>query len=171
MSAPERYLRWNGRSPRGKTLPLLWPVLVWTVLAPQASLRLNVFQQAILGLLHAGQTLDTRVRHASFGRITLSRLRYGADIRQSTPSGCETDRIPELGIPSGVRAGFGACDLIKAALKDGGPAPLGVYRCPGITSPCVAATGRVTPSRSGCAIAPASRRPASGCRYAPGAIA
>ena len=55
MSAPERYLRWDGRSPRGKRLPLLWPVLVWTVLAPQASLRLNVFQQAILGLLHAGE--------------------------------------------------------------------------------------------------------------------
>jgi hypothetical protein len=55
MSAPERYLRWNGRSPRGKKLPLLWPVQVWTVLAPQASLRLNVFQEAILGLLHAGE--------------------------------------------------------------------------------------------------------------------
>ena len=55
MSAPERYLRWNGRNPRGKKLPLLWPVQVWTVLAPQASLRLNVFQEAILGLLHAGE--------------------------------------------------------------------------------------------------------------------
>ena len=55
MSAPERYLRWDGLSPRGKKLPLLWPVWVWTVLAPQASLRLNVFQEAILGLLHAGE--------------------------------------------------------------------------------------------------------------------
>lgn len=55
MSVPERYLRWNGRSPRGKRLPLLWPVLVWTVLAPQASLRLNIFQEAILGLLHSGE--------------------------------------------------------------------------------------------------------------------
>jgi hypothetical protein len=55
MSTPERYLRWDGRSPRGKKQPLLWPVWVWTVLAPQASLRLNVFQEAILGLLHAGE--------------------------------------------------------------------------------------------------------------------
>lgn len=41
----------------------------------------NMIKPHRLGLLHAGQTLDTRVRHASFGRITLSRLRYGADVR------------------------------------------------------------------------------------------
>ena len=55
MSVPERYLRWDGRfRRRGWTQPLLWPVKVWTVLAPEVQSRLNVFQEAILGLLHAG---------------------------------------------------------------------------------------------------------------------
>jgi len=55
MSLPERYLRWDERfRRRGRTLALLWPVKVWTVLAPEAQLRLNVFQEGILGLLHAG---------------------------------------------------------------------------------------------------------------------
>lgn len=62
MSVPERYLRWDDRFPRrGRTLSLLWPVKVWTVLAPEAQLRLNVFQEAILGLLHAGLRDRTQI--------------------------------------------------------------------------------------------------------------
>ena len=55
MSMPERYLRWSEHPPRGKRQPLLWPVLVWTVLAPKTLRPLNVFQEAILGLLHTGE--------------------------------------------------------------------------------------------------------------------
>lgn len=47
MSMPERYLRWSEHSPRRKRQPLLWPVLVWTVLAPKTLRPLNVFQEAI----------------------------------------------------------------------------------------------------------------------------
>lgn len=50
----ERYLRWEHRLPKGKQLSLLWPVEVWTILAPDANRGLNVFQEAILGLLRAG---------------------------------------------------------------------------------------------------------------------
>ena len=53
MSA-ERYLRWDHKGPRGRQQSLLWPVEVWTILAPDANRRLNVFQEAILGLLRTG---------------------------------------------------------------------------------------------------------------------
>ncbi|NML48032.1 hypothetical protein HHL11_30065 [Ramlibacter sp. G-1-2-2] len=53
MSA-ERYLRWDHRGPRSRQQSLLWPVEVWTILAPDATRRLNVFQEAILGLLQTG---------------------------------------------------------------------------------------------------------------------
>ncbi len=53
MSA-ERYLRWDHKGPRGRQQSLLWPVEVWKILAPDANRRLNVFQEAILGLLRTG---------------------------------------------------------------------------------------------------------------------
>lgn len=53
MSA-ERYLRWDGRIPGIRPMSVLWPVEVWTFLAPDATRALNVFQEGILGLLRAG---------------------------------------------------------------------------------------------------------------------
>lgn len=50
----ERYLRWSGQFTPGPQMSILWPVEVWTFLAPQAVPRLNVFQDAVLGLLSAG---------------------------------------------------------------------------------------------------------------------
>ncbi|CAK7003425.1 AraC family transcriptional regulator [Kerstersia gyiorum] len=41
----------------------------------------NMLKPHRLCMQHTGQALDTRVRHADFGRITLSRLCYGADVR------------------------------------------------------------------------------------------
>lgn len=51
--AADRYLRFDvGRPPGGR--PLLWPVRVWKVLYPtKRVLKLNLFQQAILGLARA----------------------------------------------------------------------------------------------------------------------
>ncbi|WP_213956743.1 MULTISPECIES: hypothetical protein [unclassified Variovorax] len=50
----ERYLRWEHKLPKAKQASLLWPVEVWTILAPDANRSLNVFQEGILGLLRAG---------------------------------------------------------------------------------------------------------------------
>jgi hypothetical protein len=50
----ERYLRWEHRLPKGRQLSLLWPVEIWTILAPDTNRGLNVFQEGILGLLRAG---------------------------------------------------------------------------------------------------------------------
>jgi len=51
--AADRYLRFDVRRPPGER-PLLWPVHVWKVLYPiNRVLRLNLFQQAILGLARA----------------------------------------------------------------------------------------------------------------------
>lgn len=110
MSTPERYLRWNGRSPRRDKLPLLWPVQVWTVLAPQASLRLNVFQEAILGLLHAGERDLSRLAGllelapelvAYIIAKELQSMRFVDSLQYVTPEGVkllkgETGREPRL---------------------------------------------------------------------------
>ncbi|EIN02319.1 hypothetical protein WQE_04567 [Paraburkholderia hospita] len=49
----ERYLQFDVRRPRGGR-PLLWPVMVWKVLYPGSRVaRVNLFQQAILGLARA----------------------------------------------------------------------------------------------------------------------
>lgn len=53
MSA-ERYLRWDGRISGVRPMSMLWPVEIWTFLTPDAARSLNVFQEAILGLLRAG---------------------------------------------------------------------------------------------------------------------
>jgi len=51
--AADRYLRFDVRRPTGGR-PLLWPVRVWKVLYPtNRVLKLNLFQQAILGLARA----------------------------------------------------------------------------------------------------------------------
>jgi hypothetical protein len=51
--AADRYLRFDVRRPPGGR-PLLWPVRVWKVLYPtKRVLKLNLFQQAILGLARA----------------------------------------------------------------------------------------------------------------------
>ncbi|MNF62852.1 hypothetical protein D3C84_445380 [compost metagenome] len=51
--AADRYLRFDVSRPRGGR-PLLWPVRVWKVLYPtKRVLKLNLFQQAILGLARA----------------------------------------------------------------------------------------------------------------------
>lgn len=51
--AADRYLRFDVRRPSGGR-PLLWPVHVWKVLYPtKRVLKLNLFQQAILGLARA----------------------------------------------------------------------------------------------------------------------
>lgn len=51
--AADRYLRFDVRYPQGGR-PLLWPVRVWKVLYPaNRVLKLNLFQQAILGLARA----------------------------------------------------------------------------------------------------------------------
>lgn len=51
--AADRYLRFDVRRPPGGR-PLLWPVRVWKVLYPtNRVLKLNLFQQAILGLARA----------------------------------------------------------------------------------------------------------------------
>lgn len=51
--AADRYLRFYVRRPRGGR-PLLWPVQVWKVLYPtKRVIKLNLFQQAILGLAQA----------------------------------------------------------------------------------------------------------------------
>lgn len=51
--AAERYLRFDVRPPSGGR-PLLWPVHVWKVLYPTKHVvKLNLFQQAILGLARA----------------------------------------------------------------------------------------------------------------------
>lgn len=52
MSA-EIYLQW-GRPVRKDATPILWPVDVFSVLAPQRSHHINVFQDAVLGLLATG---------------------------------------------------------------------------------------------------------------------
>ena len=49
----DRYLRFDVRRPSGGR-PFLWPVRVWKVLYPtKRVLKLNLFQQAILGLARA----------------------------------------------------------------------------------------------------------------------
>lgn len=53
MSA-EMYLQW-GRPVRKDATPILWPVEVFSVLAPQSRHHINVFQEAVLGLLATGQ--------------------------------------------------------------------------------------------------------------------
>ena len=51
--AADRYLRFDVRRPPSGR-PLLWPVRVWKVLYPtNRVLKLNLFQQAILGLARA----------------------------------------------------------------------------------------------------------------------
>lgn len=51
--AADRYLRFDVRRPHGGR-PFLWPVRVWKVLYPtKRVLKLNLFQQAILGLARA----------------------------------------------------------------------------------------------------------------------
>ena len=50
----ERYLRWEHKLPKVRQPALLWPVEIWTILAPDANRSLNVFQEGILGLLRAG---------------------------------------------------------------------------------------------------------------------
>lgn len=51
--AADRYLRFDVRRPPGGR-PLLWPVRVWKILYPTTRvLKLNLFQQAILGLARA----------------------------------------------------------------------------------------------------------------------
>lgn len=51
--AADRYLRFDVRRPSGGR-PFLWPVRVWKVLYPEKRvLKLNLFQQAILGLARA----------------------------------------------------------------------------------------------------------------------
>lgn len=56
--AGDQFLRWSAghlRPPRGPQRSLLWPVHVWTVMAPEIrGSGLNVFQEAILGLLNTG---------------------------------------------------------------------------------------------------------------------
>jgi hypothetical protein len=49
----EIYLQW-GRPVRKNATPILWPLDVFTVLAPQSSHHINVFQEAVLGLLATG---------------------------------------------------------------------------------------------------------------------
>lgn len=49
----EIYLQW-GRPVRKNATPVLWPLDVFTVLAPQSSRHINVFQEAVLGLLATG---------------------------------------------------------------------------------------------------------------------
>lgn len=50
----ERYLRWEHKLPKVRQTSLLWPVEIWTILAPDTNRSLNVFQEGILGLLRAG---------------------------------------------------------------------------------------------------------------------
>lgn len=52
MSA-EIYLQW-GRPGRNVATSILWPVEVFSVLAPQSRHHINVFQEAVLGLLATG---------------------------------------------------------------------------------------------------------------------
>lgn len=52
MSA-EIYLQW-GRPVRKNATPILWPLDVYSVLAPQSNHHINVFQEAVLGLLATG---------------------------------------------------------------------------------------------------------------------
>lgn len=57
MSA-EMFLQW-GRPVRERSRPILWPVDVHAVLVPSKRQRMNVFQEAILGMLSTGvQDLD-----------------------------------------------------------------------------------------------------------------
>ena len=49
----DAYLLWD-RKARPGYADLLWPVDVWSVQVPLHVRRPNVFQEAILGLLHAG---------------------------------------------------------------------------------------------------------------------
>jgi hypothetical protein len=52
----ETYYRWgtSRRQAGDKRMDLLWPVEVWTVQVPQPGTHINVFQEAILGLLLSG---------------------------------------------------------------------------------------------------------------------
>lgn len=52
----EAYYRWgsNRRPPGDKRMELLWPVEVWAVQVPPPGSGINVFQEAILGLLASG---------------------------------------------------------------------------------------------------------------------
>ena len=52
MSA-EIYLQW-GRPVRKNATSILWPLDVFSVLAPQSSHHINVFQEAVLGLMATG---------------------------------------------------------------------------------------------------------------------
>lgn len=111
MSQPERYLRWDERfRRRGRTQPLLWPVNVWTVLAPEPQLRLNVFQEGILGLIHAGLRDRTQIAQlleldpelvAYILAHELQPLGFVDDAVQVTPTGLRTlvgeaEREPRL---------------------------------------------------------------------------
>ena len=49
----EVYLQW-GRPVRRKSITILWPIDVYTVLVPSTRQRMNLFQEAILGLLATG---------------------------------------------------------------------------------------------------------------------
>ena len=52
----ETYYRWgtSRRQAGDKRMDLLWPVEVWTVQVPQPGTHINVFQEAILGLMLSG---------------------------------------------------------------------------------------------------------------------
>ena len=69
--AADRYLRFDVRRPPGGR-PLLWPVRVWKVLYPtNRVLKLNLFQQAILGLASESPRVSQRLRGLSTGGFGL----------------------------------------------------------------------------------------------------
>lgn len=52
--AAEIYLQW-GKPVRKTSTPILYPVEVFAVLAPNTRHHINVFQEAVLGLLATGR--------------------------------------------------------------------------------------------------------------------
>lgn len=111
----DRYLRWDtgiARLPRGNQRSILWPVHVWTVMAPdRMPSALNVFQEAILGLLHTGlRDLDELAKSLDLDRDLVAFILA----TQLQPNGWidSQQQVTPLGVQVLLGAGIAEPDLV-----------------------------------------------------------
>lgn len=111
----DRYLRWDtgiARLPRGNQRSILWPVHVWTVMAPdRMPSALNVFQEAILGLLHTGlRDLDELAKSLDLDRDLVAFILA----TQLQPNGWIDlhQQVTPLGVQVLLGAGIAEPDLV-----------------------------------------------------------
>ncbi len=111
----DRYLRWDtgiARPPRGNQRSVLWPVYVWTVMAPdRMPSALNVFQEAILGLLHTGlRDLDELAKSLDLDRDLVAFILA----TQLQPNGWvdSHQQVTPLGVQVLLGAGIAEPDLV-----------------------------------------------------------